>query len=153
MRVITLTHGQPGYAGLLDQIRRNPALVAAMWADAESRPDELDVPGTSWSVALVAGAPAAWCAARLQDHGTLKCHSNYEVWAYRGKGRYEAAYAERHRAVVVPAAVVAVTYLFEQPIALHEADGWRKTGLTGTSHEADEPHPWWELHRPATPGH
>ena len=116
-----------------------------MWEDAESRPGELDEPGTSWTVALVAGEPAAWCAARVLDDGTLKCHSNYEVRAHRGLGLYEAAYRARHTNVVEWSGRPAVTYLFEQPIALHEADGWLRTGVSGPGEL--EGHTWWELRR------
>ncbi|MGI5153488.1 hypothetical protein ACQEVC_45415 [Plantactinospora sp. CA-294935] len=97
-RVTTLTHGQPEYAELLDQIRSDTTLVAGMWDDAESRPDELDVPGTWWSVALVDGVPAAWCAARVEG-GALRALCNYERAGYRGQGLYEVAYRERHRTV------------------------------------------------------
>ncbi len=144
--VITLAHGQPLYADLLDGIRNDRDLVAAMGADAESHPDELDLPGTRWSVALLEdGTPAAWCAARTED-GTLKCHSNYEVRAWRGRRLYEAAYHARHRDVVHPSGLAAVTYLFDAPIGLHEANGWRRTGQTGCGVTG---HQWWELRRPA----
>lgn len=117
-----------------------------MWADAESRPDELDVPGTRWTVALAGGGLAAWCAASPAG-GVLRCHSNFEVPAYRGRGLYGRAYRERHRAVVLPCGLLAVTYLFAQPIGLHEADGWVRTGVSGVSFAAGEPHAWWELRR------
>lgn len=143
--VVTLTHGDERFTDLLYLIRDDPALQNAMWADAESSPWELAEPGTRWSIALDAGQPAAWCAARELPDGTLKCHSNYEVDAFRGEGLYEAAYRARHDAVVAPAGRPAVTYLFEQPIALHEADGWQRTGLTGEGEVAG--HTWWELRR------
>jgi hypothetical protein len=145
-RVITLMHGSSAYARLLEQIRQDSELVAAMWSDAESHPDELDVPGTFWTITVDGGRPAAWCAARVVD-GVLKCHSNYEVRACRGRGLYEAADRARHQRVVLPLAVPAVTYLFAQPIGLHEADGWHRTGLTGPG--ALDDHQWWELRREA----
>jgi hypothetical protein len=146
-QVVTLAHGQPEYADLLDRIRQDDDLVARMWADAESRPNELDVPGTRWSVALVGdGMPAAWCAARI-DGDILKCFCNYEVPAYRDHGLYEAVYRERHDAVVVPTGLPAVTYLFSGPIPLHEADGWYRTGPNDRG-ELDG-HWWWELRRSA----
>lgn len=145
--VATLAHGQPEYAALLDRIRADEWLVGRMWVDAESTPDELDVPGTWWTVVVVDGAPAAWCAARL-DGDALRCHSNYEHPAHRGRGLYAAAYRERHQTVVAPAAVPAVTYLFAQPIPLHERDGWRRTGEQGPGRLPD--HWWWELRREPT---
>jgi hypothetical protein len=146
MQVVTLTHGQPQYADLLDQIRQDPTLAARMWADAESRPDELDLPGTWWSVALVwdehRWVPAAWCAARVED-GALRAFCNYEVPAWRNLDLYADAYRERHHAVLVPSGLPAVTYLFPEPIALHEADGWERTGREGSG-ELDG-HWWSEL--------
>lgn len=143
-KVVTLAHGTVRYGRLLDGVREDAGLVAAMWADAECRPEELDVPGTSWTVALDEGVPAAWCAARVVD-GVLKCHSNYEVRAFRGRGFYEAAYRVRHAGVVVPGGRAAVTYLFAQPVALHEADGWCRTGVSGVGEVGG--HRWWELRR------
>ncbi len=145
---VTLTHGERFYDDLLRVVRGDRALVEAMWADAESSPAELDVPGTEWSVVLLGdGTPVAWCAARVDAEGVLKCHSNYEVRAWRGNGFYEAAYRARHRQVVGACGLPAVTYLFSEPIALHEADGWYRTGLEGVSG-----HRWWQLRRrPAGP--
>jgi hypothetical protein len=142
---ITLIHGEQLYTDLLACVRRDGDLVAAMWADAEGDPDELDVPGTHWSAALAEdGTPAAWCAARVQDDGTLKCHSNYEVRAWRGLGLYQDAYHARHRDVVRAYGRPAVTYLFAQPIGLHDANGWHRTGLTGVGATG---HRWWQLRR------
>ncbi len=152
--VETLVYGGRRYDDLLDRIRRDAALVASMWDDAESRPGELAVPGTWWTVAVLAdGTPAAWCAAVREDDGrVIKCHSNYERAGHRGRGLYAAAYRARHRDVLRRAGVAGVTYLFDGPIALHEADGWRRTGVAGVSALG---HDWWELRRPAQlpPGH
>lgn len=148
LEATTLIHGEQLYTDLLDRIRGDQDLVAAMWTDAESKPDELDVPGTHWSVVLADdGTPTAWCAGRIEDDGTLKCHSNFEVPASRGQGMYALAYHARHRDVVLAYRRPAVTYLFEQPIALHEADGWQRTGVTGAGALG---HRWWQLTRPAT---
>lgn len=150
MPAVTLTHGQPRYDDLLDQVWRDFRLVEQMWADAESRPDEMDVPGTHWSVALAKDndqwVPAAWCAARVEGC-TLKGFCNYEVPRFRERGHYETAYRERHHAVILPNGLPAVTYLFTQPVGLHEADGWQRTGREGPG-ELDG-HWWWELRRPA----
>lgn len=150
MRVTTLRHGQAEYTELLDQIRGDPDLVEAMRLDAESGPDELDVPGTWWSVALVEDdggrvVPAAWCAARVRGDGKLKCHSNYEVRRWRGRGLYEAVYHERHRTVVEPSGRSAVTYLFPEPLDLHKRDDWYWTGRSGRGRI--EGHKWFELRR------
>ncbi|MFG1846788.1 hypothetical protein [Micromonospora carbonacea] len=142
--VATLEHGQQEYAWMLNAIRADAWLVGRMWVDAESTPDELDQPGTVWSVVLVDGAPAAWCAA-TPDAGALRAHSNYEHPRHRGRGLYAAAYAQRHRDVIRTSGVPAVTYLFAQPIPLHEADGWHRTSAQGPG-EVDG-HWWWELRR------
>ncbi len=141
----TLVHGDPDYTRLLTTIRRDPRLVAAMWDDAESRPDELDVPGTRWSVVHTGGSLAAWCAARVTG-GVLKCHSNYEVREHRGGEAYEYAYRARHHATVAQSDLPSITYLFRRPIHLHEPDGWKPTGATGTGPTG---HQWWELRRPS----
>lgn len=49
LEVVTLAHGTDRYASLLSGIWQNMRLISAMWADAESRPTELDEPGTSWN--------------------------------------------------------------------------------------------------------
>lgn len=141
----TLNHGRRYYAELLHLIRTDRDLVAAMWDDAESTPDEIDIPGTTWVVVLTdLGEPAAWCAARVVD-GVLKCHSNFEVPAHRGLGLYELAYRQRHRDVVLRSDKPAVTYLFAGPIDLHRADGWLLTGNDGPGQILG--HQWWELRR------
>jgi hypothetical protein len=125
-----------------------------MWEHAESRPDELDVPGTWWTVVLVQDrgrwVPAAWAAAvETTEDGerVLRCHSNFEVPRYRGRGLYRAAYAHRHATVVRPTGLPAVTHLFRQPIKIHRAHRWHLTRVAGTSTTTGEPHRWWQLRR------
>lgn len=144
MDIVTLTHGQPRYAELLARIEADDQLVGRMWQDAESRPSELDRPGTLWTVATVSGQPAAWCAARVED-GILRCHSNYEAPAYRRRGFYAAAYRQRHRDVVRRHRGQAVTYLFAEPVGLHLGDGWQRTGTEGAGELPG--HWWYELRR------
>ncbi len=146
---LILSHGEQLYTTLLDRLRADLDVVAAMWDDAESRPDELDQPHTIWSVVVLEdGAPAAWCAATIRDDGTIKCHSNYETRAWRDHGLYADAYQARHRHVVLAYGVPAVTYLFAQPIGLHEADGWTRTGQHGPG--VLPGHHWWELRHEGT---
>lgn len=143
--IVTLTHGTRRYTALLGQVRDNAGLVVAMWRDAEHLPLELDVPGTQWSIALVDGVPAAWCAATITD-GILTCHSNYERPGYRGRGLYPLVYRERHRTVIAPAGLNAITYLFADPIQLHQTDDWVFTGREGDG--VLPGHHWYELRRP-----
>ncbi|MEU8185994.1 hypothetical protein [Micromonospora carbonacea] len=146
-KMVTLRHGEAQYADLLDTIRADTWLVGRMWVDAESQPDELDRPGTVWCVALVDGVPAAWCAA-TPDGAALRAHSNYEHPHHRERGLYAAAYAQRHRDVVQPSRLPALTYLFAQPIPLHEGNGWQRTGTHGPGEVGGNW--WWELHRDPT---
>lgn len=146
--LVNVAIGQPRYEELVGQIRTDPALLAHMWGDAEHRLEER--PGKVWTVCAVRSegrwVPAAWAASIAED-AMLRCGDNYEHPAWRGKGLYAAAYTYRHTTVVAPSALPAVTYLFAQPIALHEADGWYRSGAHGVSTEAGEPHEWWELRR------
>lgn len=153
--VINIQIGHPRYEELIGQIRGNSTLLAQMWADAEHKLDEH--PNKIWTVVVVADGdrkvPAAWAAATVEhrvDGPILRCSDNYEC---RGPGRdhglYAVAYAHRHRTVVEPAGIPAVTYLFAQPIARHEADGWYRT--TTCSDPGVEPHDWWELRRKPGP--
>lgn len=119
--------------------------LTLMWDDAEGTVAELDIPETRWTVVLTEdNRPAAWCAARIEADGTLKCHSNYETRAHRGRRLYRDAYHGRHRDVILTYNRPAVTYLFAEPIRLHEADGWHQTGQTGTGITG---HRWWQLRR------
>lgn len=155
LEIVTVQWGDDRYAELIAPLRDDQVLVEQMWGDAEHRFEEH--PAKRWVFAVVDGEPAAWAAATwtADSNGRplLRCSDNYER---RGPGRdyrlYQLAYRRRQTSIVVPAArvgVPAVTYLFEQPIALHEADGWVKTGSTGVSGEAGEKHQWWQLRRPA----
>lgn len=140
----TLIHGEQLYTHLLAHIRADQGLIDAMWADAESRIDELDQPDTHWTVTLLDdGTPAAWCAASIRDDGTIKAHSNYEVPAHRGRGLYELAHHRRHRDVLLAYKRPAISYLFPQPVALHEMTGWRTTGTGGNGEIAG--HRWVQM--------
>jgi hypothetical protein len=142
----TLTHGEQLYADLLGDLERNQELQDAMWADAESSFAELDVPGTHWTVTLLAdGTPAAWAAARFTEDGSIQCRNNYERREHRGHGLYEVAYHARHRDILLAYKLPAFTYLFADPIALHERDGWYKTGEEGPG-ELPGNH-WYQLRR------
>lgn len=122
--------------------------MARIWADAESAMD--DEPGKVWCVATVrAGGrrvAAAWAAAyETEEHGqrVLKCCDNYEHPDWRGRGLYGLAYAWRHATVLVPSGLPAVTYVFAQPVAKDEADGWV---VTDEGDSADGHH-WYEMRR------
>lgn len=140
--VVNVRAGKGRYEALIGQIRNDVLLLAQMRADAEH--DLVEHLDKVWTFVTVNGLVAAWCAAQPVD-GVLTCSDNYER---RGVGRelglYRVAYRHRHETVVAPCELPAVTYLFAQPIALHEADGWRRTGLSGVSEHG---HRWWELRR------
>ncbi|MEV0732417.1 hypothetical protein [Polymorphospora sp. NPDC050346] len=157
-KVINVQLGDPRYRAALADLR-HPVLAHQMWTDAEHRYRRRR--GKVWTVALVRDrgrwVPAAWAAAAVEtDDGgrrVLVCSDNYER---RGVGRdlglYAVVHDYRHRTVIVPSGLPAVTYLFLQPIALHERYGWYLTGLAGTStRNGIEPHDWAELRRDADP--
>lgn len=147
LRIVNLSPPDRGYGRLVRVLESEP-LRTQWWRDAESEHE----PGTSYVVALVAGEPAAWAGWRLQPDGVLKCCNNYVRRGYRDRtpDLYALAYAARHRDVVLRLGAPAETYLYPEPIPLHEADGWvRDTspGGSGTSHafEGGEPHHWQRL--------
>lgn len=150
--LVNVQIGHPRYNSLIGQIRTDAELREQMWRDAEHRLEES--PGKIWSLAIVREgdrwSPVAWAAARTES-GVLLCSDNYERRGYRDRGLYAAAYAHRHATVVLPSGLPARTYIFAQPRALHEADGWASTGLSGTSDAAGIPHEWFEMDRPAAP--
>lgn len=156
-QVVTVRPGDAWYEPLISQIRDDRELRAQMWADAEH--EFVEHPDKRWTFACVlrgrgaAGRwePAAWCASRVEARDgerVLVCSDNYER---RGDGRalglYRDAYQRRHADVVARTRLPALTYLFAQPLGLHEADGWYRTGVHGTS---DHGHRWWELRRDPT---
>jgi len=149
IEILTLTPGRPRWDQLVSGILADDGLVEQMWADAEHEP--ADYLGATLSMVLVDGIPAAWAGSIVQEISgvlTLKCRLNYERrGAGRDLGLYALAYEHRHRTVVAPSVLPQITYLFAAPIALHEADGWRRTGHAGMS---DQGHRWWELRRDPT---
>jgi hypothetical protein len=151
VQIIHLTPGHGEYERLTGLLRAEP-LRAQWWDDAESEAE----PGVSYLMVLAADdagqfVPAAWAGYSI-DRGVLRCCNNYVRREYRDRipELYAAAYTVRHREVVVPLGLPAVTYLYAQPIPLHEADGWRKDtgpGSRGTSRArpGGEEHRWWRL--------
>jgi hypothetical protein len=143
--IVVARHGNPRYEAVVAELTAEP-LASQWWQDAESYHED----GISYMVAMAADesgqlAPAAWAGWRVVD-GILKCCNNYER---QGIGRrdelYRLAYRARHRQIVAPWRGPAVTYLFPEPIGLHLADGWYRTGVTGPGELAG--HVWWELRR------
>lgn len=156
--VLNLSIGDERYEEVLGQIRGDADLRAQMWADAEH--EFAEAPGKVWTVVVVLEhgrwVPAAWAAAAVQHDGdepVLHCSDNYER---RGPGRqwrlYPVAYRHRHVTIVAPSRLPKLTYLFAGPLALHKADGWYRTGLSGASCKPGiDPHQWWELRLAPTP--
>ncbi len=128
--------------------------LRTQWRDDAESEHEPDV---SYLMVLVDDGgplvPAAWAGYRVID-GVLHCCNNYVRREYRGRNPelYAMAYAARHREVVAVLNMPAVTYLYAQPIPLHEADGWiRDTGPgshgVSRARPDGEEHPWWRLRR------
>ncbi len=135
---------------LLDALTE-PTLAAEWEADAESRHE----PGTCYLMVLAADAsgamvPAAWAGYRIEDENgvpVLRCCNNYVRRPFRGRTPelYAAAYRARHRLVVRRFQLPGVTYLYEYPIGLHEADGWVKDDAPGSEGMSEFGHYWWRL--------
>jgi hypothetical protein len=99
--------------------------------------------------------PAAWAGYRIEDEAgrvVLRCCNNYVRREFRGRtpDLYAVAYRARHDRVVRRFGLHAVTYLFPEPIPLHEADGWVRdtsAGGSGTSRARPdgELHHWQRL--------
>ena len=146
VELLTIEIGHPRYEEIMRPIRQNVRLRQQMWDDAEHAFDE--EPGKSWCMVLCNGIPAAWAASTCPP-SRLLCCDNYER---RGSGRqyglYRLAYDFRHATIVAPSTLPAITYLGAEPIPLHEADGWVKTGTHGVSSSTGLE--WWQLHREPT---
>lgn len=150
IKLVIVQIGHLLYEEVMGPIRTDPILRQQLWDDAEHALDE--APSKLWVMVLHDGVPAAWAAAVVERHDgapVLRCCDNYER---RGPGRdrrlYPAAYRHRHERIVAPCGLPAVTYLGREPIPLHEADGWYRTGVHGVSDATGLA--WWELRRPAT---
>lgn len=151
IEILHLTLDHPRYDDLTAQLLAEP-LATEWWADAESKHED----GIEYVMVLADGVPAAWAGWRIEVdtdafRRVLRCRNSYER---RGPGRelglYAHAYRERHERVVLTSGLPGLTYLYAEPIPLHEADGWVKTGVCGVSKVPGlKPHPWWELRRPA----
>jgi hypothetical protein len=154
IEVVTVQLGDDRYEQVLGQIRADRQLLDEVWSDSETR--LVEQPGKMWVVVLASGVPAAWAAAYVEEHIgpagaeiVLRCTDSYER---RGPGRdlglYLLAYRRRHEVLVAPSRLPGLTFLYRQPMALHEADGWYRTGVHDVSREPGlDEHPWWQLRR------
>lgn len=97
-----------------------------------------------WWLVIVGNTPVAWCAAWPADEQPLAiiCGENYER---RGLGRelglYPAAFIARQQWLIAHR-LSTVTWIFDQPVALHEAAGWQRTGDESVSEHG---HHWQQL--------
>ncbi len=149
LSVVTFTCVDPMFETVFGPVFEDQALCGYIKSDAEhvmSRTRQTSDPDKRWWVVVSpAGEALAWCAAWAMnsDPRTIMCGENYER---RGLGRelavYPLAFAARQEWLIKQPITNAVTYIFRQPIELHEAAGWCKTGATATSHHE---HQWWEL--------
>lgn len=125
LRIVNVSPFAPWYQQLVALLESEP--LRTQWhTDAES----VHEPGTSYMVALVDDVPAAWAGWRIEADGVLRCCNNYVRHGYRGRTPelYAAAYKARHRDVVLRLGVPAETFLYPEPMPLHEADGWVRDG-------------------------
>ncbi|HWB38354.1 MAG TPA: hypothetical protein VHA75_20240 [Rugosimonospora sp.] len=144
VEVLILRQGDARYEEMFGQLRADRALLADLWAAAESRLDEH--PGKTWIVAVEAGVPVAWCAYEPTDEqgAEVKCVDSYERREAWGRGLYARVFWARHRLI---RRAEAITYVFAQPLGLHLSAGWRITGEGDRSEPGIPSHHWYELRR------
>lgn len=152
--IAALRTGLPGYRPYLAPILANPE--PAIRDDAEIDMTTAEHAGKIWWLAIAApgvdthAGPVpsprviAWCAAwpSQDSRYQIECGHNYER---RGLGREAGAY--RHvfaarQTWLIEQRPTAVTYIFDQPVELHEAAGWTRTGLHRMSTHG---HHWQQL--------
>ncbi len=158
MKIIHLTVDHPHFQQFVAFVGAEP-IRGQWWRDAES---EHEV-GTAYFLVLaedLAGAlqPAAWAGYRIERDDTgapvLRCCNNYVRRSFRRHDPelYAEAYRARHEQGVLTCGLAAVTYLFPEPIPLHEADGWVQDtgpGASGISRVTGVEHHWRRLTRAA----
>lgn len=141
--ILAVEPGTIGHADLMQHLRAEP-LRTDWWADAESEADE----HATYVVAYAAGRiPVAWAGFKVEGD-VLRCVDNYERRGYRDRGLYESVYRWRHEKVVLRLRMPAYTFLYPEPIPLHEADGWvRDPECVGVSqaHPGGPDHHWQRL--------
>lgn len=109
--------------------------------------------------------PAAWAgwilevdlAERFDGGAVLRCCNNYVRRGFRDRTPelYAVAYRQRHEQIVQRLGLPAYSFLYEQPIPIHVADGWEYFTPVGKPGESSpfpggELHRWWEMRRPAS---
>lgn len=120
-----------------------------VWADAE-----IDMraatrnPGKIWWLAVEGDRVLAQCAAWPADmiRPLWECGHNYE-YGHRGRAEryWPKVFAARQAWLVehgLTHRLTAVTYVFDQPLALHLSAGWTLTGMQDVSEHG---HHWQEL--------
>lgn len=157
VKILHMTVDHPRYQLFVAEVTAEP--LAGQWQrDAESAHED----GTAYFVALAEDLggrlwPAAWAGYRIEgtgDNAVLRCCNNYVHRGFRNHDPelYAEAYHARHEQIVTTCGLPAVTYLFPEPIALHETDGWvRDTtpGSAGISVVTGVEHHWQRLTRAA----
>lgn len=137
-------------------------LFSEWWIDAESGAD----PGVSYVIVYDLDehgneVPAAWAGwiievdleERFGGGAVLRCCNNYVRRGFRDRDPelYALAYRHRHDQVVAQLGLPAFSFLYEQPIPLHLADGWEYDTPVDEPGESrpypgGELHRWWRLH-------
>lgn len=147
IEIMKVQVGDPQYEQVIGGLRADADLLAYMWQAAESRLDEH--PTKVWIVAVDPnGRALAWCAYQPVGDGVVTCVNSFERPEVWGRGLYATVYAARHQLIRW---FDAVTYVYDQPLPLHLADGWVPFE-EGWSSEPDAPsHHWTGLRRPADP--
>lgn len=147
VEVLILRQGDARYEEVLSELRNDHVLLAEAWSDAEMILHEHAA--KTWVIAVDGSRPLAWCAlepAPLDEGVELKAVDSYERRDARDRGLYLRVYVVRHDMLRHRSAV---TYLYDQPLPVHLADGWEITN-DGWSNEPGIPaHHWSRLTRAA----
>lgn len=143
--IIRVYSSAPEYETYLGPILDNPP--SKIWEDAEidMRREVHADPRKRWWLAVDDGELLAMCAAWLNDEGRMECGHNYE---FRGRGRQISSYRRvfgARQAWILRHRYNCVTYIFDQPVALHEEAGWRRIKPYDLADVSEHGHHWQHL--------
>jgi hypothetical protein len=138
--VLIVQLGDPRYEEVLGRLRADRALLELMRVQAGF--DLVEHPEKVWIIAVdPTGQPLAWCAYEPSDEPGIdvKCVDSCERPECWDEDVYLVVYTARHELIRQHRAV---TYIYPEPVELHETDGWAVTG-TGISREPGMPERRW----------
>jgi hypothetical protein len=139
--IVTCQMGQEFYSRYVSPMLANPP--AEVWADAEIGLTTAEHPEKVWWLAVDENERVlAFCAAWPGEGGDTECGHNYELGHRERTERHWPTVFAARQLWLLHMGVSAYTYIFDQPLELHLAHGWRLDGDEGVS-ELD--HHWQRL--------